>query len=1123
MASKGRHKQIGIGIKTNKEESDFMLWKSRKKQIVLLMSVILLFQFSFFVSPVQAGSNVQIVVSQAGYSSTAYKPAFVITDETLTDTAYQIYRGSTLVANGRLTKEGRYWGDKEVYTIDFTSYKPIGENYTIRYNGVSSYPFSIKENIWNDYTDEMTAFYRLLRTTDTRAAYPQGYSSIAPSDKIFHPESFLDDAKDKDTGINYDFTGGWFDAGDYGKYGGNQWVQANIAITYIRNFSSSNVQFDNDQNGIPDLLDEAKYGCEYLLKFAEQTQGAVYSIKNYTSFQHPEKATDNIPGTADDPFFILSQSTGKSEIQTGGSAKAAASMAACARAIKLALEENKIASNQRAQMELFLGKCQQAAVTFYQYALSHPNGTEGSYSSIGGIKNPMLLAEVELYLLTSEDSYKNAAIAKINKLTINDIRCTNYWDLRPLALAEFYPAADVAVQNKIKTLLKSEMDYFLSSSNDTPYGVVNEFGDFGVNEVQASYVADALRYYELFQDPKVLKAAQKGMYWFFGNNPWNISWVSGVGTKYVRYVHTRLDEESKNINNQGIVLPGALVAGANRKDPKNKVSESPWYEDRAFYNDDTNQWRHNEYSVSIEAGFFYAMFGLANLNQKTVGGENEEDIVITSPVIGDMVTGQVKVMATPKEARSTISYSDTRTASAYTEMEAQNGIYTAYVSTDTMGDNDNKKIFIKAYDETGTSHYTTTHLTKAPALPDPSHPLLYDGFHKEGSWGAQGLGWVNWYNQNGGRGSYAEVLVDGKTAGKFTQTSSATNSYAKFEPWHDTVDLTGYRYLSFTMKNPGYSNSRIKLELNDGAKTYQLSGGDLNVPSAWTTYTYDLAKVSGLTDKSKIHMQLWLSQTAVGYGEMLVDEITAYNQYTGTPPVILDPSVDKSTGTDASSYTFQAIYQDADNQKPYAMQLVIDGVVKTMVETDPGDVTYTDGKRYSCTTRLGAGAHSYYIRTTDTSSDMVKTEVLEGPAVSLAVLNFDTQKLKLLSISAGDSRGVIQDLTANGALLDKFNNNAANDYLVYQLFVPQAGTYDVSLVIRKSPDSGICQLSIDGINFANQWDAYAAVNSYQTLNLGTITFSSPGEKSVRFTTTGKNSNSKGFNLVTDTITLTRQE
>ncbi|NQX58109.1 glycoside hydrolase family 9 protein [Paenibacillus qinlingensis] len=942
-----------------------------KRCLSTILGLTLIFSGGAFPSTgYAAGTVTQVVVSQAGYSSADFKTATVLATSDLTDTTYQVLNGTTVVASGTMVDKGVVW-NQHVYTIDFSGVQTTGTNFTVKSNAISSYAFPIQSNVWDNYKDEMTAFYRIQRAgVATADVYPTGYSSTAPSAKVFHDAGHLDDAKSADGTTHYDLVGGWYDAGDYGIYAGNQWVTAEIALAYVRNASAPNVRFDNDANGVPDLIDEARFGSEYLLKFANQLGGAIYDKKTNSGFKHPEKSTDNINNTSDDRVLA--------NLGIGGSAKAAASLAATARAVNSALAGGYIDASKVAEFTTFAANCATAAVTFYNYANANLTGPQGSYatSNNGGLSNPLLLAEVEMYLLTGTASYKTSAASRVSTLTFSDIASTNYWDMRPMALNEFYPVADASTQTIIQGILKQQADYFLSSTDDTPYGVLDQFSNFGVNEPHVSFLGDMVRYYELFHDPAVLQAIQKGMYWVFGNNPWNISWVSGIGTDYVDYLHTRLDEDIYNHASTGVVIPGAMVSGPNMKDTKDKSSVSPWYQDRPLWSDDTNQWRYNEYSVSIQVGLLYSIMGLIQLNgSSSDNGNYPAAMPITSPTIGDYVTGNVTLFAQPTRQMSAV---DLKSGTSYLPMTQSNGAYSTTVDVSTLAPYTIKRYDIRGTDTWGNTSFSSTHVTVAPPLPDPSHPLLYDNFGGGGTWGSSGLGWPNWYNQSGGTGTSALTTVDSRTVMQFTQTPSTSASQAKFEPWHDTIDLSGYRYVNVVMKNPGYAGSRIKINLNDGVSTYALSAGWVNVASTWTTYTFDINAFPAL-DKKKAHFEVWLNQTGGAYGEILIDDITALNTASGTAPTLTAVSLSPMTGDETTDYTFAVTYSDANNQKPFAVQVVVDGVIHNMTETDASDVSYTDGKLYNYTMKLPLGSHTYYIRTTDNFTDVVSTASQPGP------------------------------------------------------------------------------------------------------------------------------------------------
>ncbi|MER7245592.1 glycoside hydrolase family 9 protein [Kribbella sp. NPDC000426] len=914
-----------------------------------------------------AGTVTEVVVDQAGYSAGAFKLAHVVATGVLPDNTFQVLSGSTVVASGSMPDRGSTWGSR-VYDIDFSTLTQAG-TYTLRSNGVSSYSFTVSQNMWDGYKDEMMAFYRLQRSGESSAdAYPSGYSTVAPSAKALHGAGHLDDAASEDGSAHYDLTGGWYDAGDYGKYAGNQWVGGEIALAYVRHATAPTLQFDNDDNGVPDLVDEARFGSEYLIKWANAFAGALYDVPHTGGWQHPDAITDGISGTADDRRIR--------NLGVGGSAKAAGALAATARAIQAALSGSHIAADKVADFTAFAAACQTAAVTFYNYAAAHPDGPVGSYATVGGLPNSMLWAEVELYLLTGNTAYQTSATGRITPLTFADLRSTSYWDLRPLSLAEFYPAADTTTQTHIKDLLRQQAEYAMSLADDTPYGVLDTFSNFGVNEPHAAYLADLVRYYELFGDQPALREVLRGTNWIFGDNPWNISWVSGIGTDYVDFIHTRLDEQAYDHTNTGIVLPGAMVSGPNIRDPQDVNSAKPWYQDRPLWSDDVQQWRYNEPSISIEAGLMYTVMAMSDINDAPSGGGTAPLVLpITSPRTGDLVTGDVTVLAQPPSQMSAVSVGST-------PMTAGNGVWSGTVNVDASAPYTNLQLQVRGTQQSN-GHYTYSGagVTVAPPLPDPGHPLLYDDFGNGGTWGSQNLGWVNWFNQSGGTGTYTQTTVDGRTVGRFAQTPSSSSSWAKFEPWHDYGNFAGYRYLVLTMKNPGYPDAQYKISLNDGTTTCSLTGGQFrSVGTAWADQKLDM-DVCPQIDRGRAHLELWLRQASGAYGELLIDQISTTDDPSGTAPTLTAGSVSPTTGTSIQTFTYSVTYTDADNQAPQALQVVVDGVIHAMTAVDSSDTTYSDGKTYQYATTLPKGIHSYYFRTTDSTSAALSTATVAAPTV----------------------------------------------------------------------------------------------------------------------------------------------
>ena len=94
-------------------------------------------------------------------------------------------------------------------------------------------------------------------------------------------------------------SGGWHDAGDYGKYVVNAGVSVGTLLMAYEYFPSKFGQDDlnipESGNGIPDILDEVRYELEWLLKM-QRSDGGVYhklTREQFEGFVMPQ--IDNAP------------------------------------------------------------------------------------------------------------------------------------------------------------------------------------------------------------------------------------------------------------------------------------------------------------------------------------------------------------------------------------------------------------------------------------------------------------------------------------------------------------------------------------------------------------------------------------------------------------------------------------------------------------------------------------------------------------------------------------------------------------------------------------------------------------------------------------------------------------
>ena len=97
----------------------------------------------------------------------------------------------------------------------------------------------------------------------------------------------------------------------------------------------------------------------------------------------------------------------------------------------------------------------------------------------------------------------------------------------------------------------------------------------------------------------------------------------------------------------------------------------------------------------------------------------------------------------------------------------------------------------------------------------------------------------------------------------------------------------------------------------------------------------------------------------------------------------------------------------------------------------------------------------------------------------------------------------------------------AGDSATFTVPVPVPGSYEVKLGMRKTRESGIVQLSIDGVNQADAKDAYSPKVEYAVVDIGRVTFAEAGNKAFKFLLAGRNQNSLGYQFALDYIELAR--
>ncbi|MCB0535741.1 MAG: glycoside hydrolase family 9 protein, partial [Saprospiraceae bacterium] len=198
-----------------------------------------------------------------GYTLDAVKVAVLGSKaEDLSVTSFEIVdvlTGKTVHKSNKIRSFGAYASFGKIFRLDFSDFSENG-TFFIRAGKVESPPFPIDETVYNGAADFLLKYMRQQRC---------GYNPFL-RDSCHTQDGFIVDFPARDS-MQIDVTGGWHDASDYLQYvttSANATYQ--MMFAYQQNPAAFGDIFDKNgdpgANGIPDVLDEAKWGLDWLDK-----------------------------------------------------------------------------------------------------------------------------------------------------------------------------------------------------------------------------------------------------------------------------------------------------------------------------------------------------------------------------------------------------------------------------------------------------------------------------------------------------------------------------------------------------------------------------------------------------------------------------------------------------------------------------------------------------------------------------------------------------------------------------------------------------------------------------------------------------------------------------------------
>lgn len=225
-------------------------------------------------------------VNQLGYKTGSQKSALVTGfNEVLAANAGDTFElvdcsDDKVVYSSELTLVNEYdekYSGEKILSADFSEYKEAGKYYLRMKNGSieNSLSFEISDNVYDELLASTMRYYYYQRANiDITEKYGGKYTRSDMTEKDFAAP--LSSNRE----ITLDVSGGWYDAGDVGKYVCPGATAANTLLwtykLFPEKFSDGQNSIPESGNGIPDILDEVKYELDFFLKMQDKDSGGFY-------------------------------------------------------------------------------------------------------------------------------------------------------------------------------------------------------------------------------------------------------------------------------------------------------------------------------------------------------------------------------------------------------------------------------------------------------------------------------------------------------------------------------------------------------------------------------------------------------------------------------------------------------------------------------------------------------------------------------------------------------------------------------------------------------------------------------------------------------------------------------
>ena len=594
---------------------------------VVAITIGILAGYALQASALGAGPEIYLRANQLGYLPQETKTAIAFSEQEFARAEFELRDAAS---------DKRVWGPHTVgkmtgafgnfdfhYHLDFSDFREPGRYYLkIKGKPFRSLPFTIAEDAYAEAHATILFYLRQQRC---------GYNP------------FLDEACHRKDGRTMygpmpdssyvDVSGGWHDAADDLRYlltSGN--TVGRLLASYRANpgkFTDRVNRLGQDgANGIPDILDEAKWGLDWMHKMHPRPDQLFHQVaddRDHIGFKFPYADSSDY-GWGPESYRVVyyasgqPQGLGKHQNTSTGIANLAGRFAA---AMAMAYEIWR----DDFQDTVYAAQCLQAAEEVYYMGLKQPGCQEGTlhmaryryYENTWA--DDMEWGAAELYRVTQKPHYLREARKFAQMIQTQSWMGADtawHYELYPFMNMGHYAlwaVADEALRDTLVRYYRAQIEAVEQRAAENPYAVGHPF-IWCSNNLAAAFVTQCLLYEEMTGDRQYHGLMQAHRDWLLGRNPWGVSQFVGIpaeGGQTPQFPHSSLFYMTgRQINgglNDGPVYGSIfkMLRGLrlSREDPY-----AAFQSDRVVYHDDIGDYSTNEPTLdgTAESSFWLAYF-----------------------------------------------------------------------------------------------------------------------------------------------------------------------------------------------------------------------------------------------------------------------------------------------------------------------------------------------------------------------------------------------------------------------------------------------------------------------------------------------------------------------------------